>query len=353
MANERPSPTRHLRDDVRAMAPYTPGEQINQAIKLNTNECPWPPAPAVIDALNGHDAAALRLYPDPMATGLRRAAAARFAVRPEQILAGNGSDDCLTILYRSILRPGDRVAVPHPTYGLYDTLAALQGAEMVHVPWAADWSLPDLSAAAARLVLLANPNNPSATLIEVARLRALADAFDGILVIDEAYVDFADEQASILPYIDAHPNLVVLRTFSKSYALAGVRLGLLFAADELVAHLVKVKDSYNVNALTQDLGTAAIESAAYHRDLVDLILAGRRQLETDLARFGWSWPPSQANFLLCRVGPTAAQIYRALKQRNILVRWFDTPELRDHLRITVGTPEQNRALITALESVVA
>lgn len=346
---------RHLRPEIRAMAGYTPGEQVRDCVKLNTNECPWGPSPAVMAALAGVADESLRLYPDPGSRRLREAAASRYDCSPDQVLAGNGSDDCLTILYRAFLRPGDRVACPWPTYGLYDTLARLQGAELVQVDWSAKggpWRLPSsLAKQNAKLVIVANPNNPSGTLVPAEALRQLANEVDGVLVVDEAYVDFAAEGSSLLPWLDRHPNLVVLRTFSKSYSLAGARLGLLFAHAELVAQLGKVKDSYNVNALTQALGAAALADRDHHRELVRRTLAERARLEAELVRLGWTWPESAANFLLCRVGPRAGEIYQALKARGILVRWWDTPALREDLRITVGRPEWNDRLLSALREI--
>ncbi len=352
--SEQPDPRalRHVRPDILAMAGYTPGEQVGDCIKLNTNEPPQPPAPGVMAALSAVVPERLRLYPDPRATALRAAAAERLAVKPEQILAGNGSDDCLTILYRAVLAPGGRVACPWPTYGLYDTLASLQGVEMVHADYrihAGGWELPEvLPRLGARLVLVANPNNPSATLTPPDQLRRLADRLDGILAVDEAYVDFAPPGSSVLPYLDAHPNLVVLRTFSKSYSLAGARLGLLIAAAPLVEQLMKVKDSYNINHLTQQAGIAALADTAHHRAGIALVQAERVRLEAALAGFGWSWPPSAGNFLLCEVGPRAGELYRGLKAQGILVRWWDRPLLSTRLRITIGTPAQNDRLVAAL-----
>ena len=353
------SALRFVRPDIRAMAAYTPGEQVRDCIKLNTNECAWGPSPAVWSALaalpKGEDS--LRLYPDPVARGLREAAAALYGVSPEQVLAGNGSDDCLTVLYRTFLAPGDRVACPWPTYGLYDTLASLQASPIIHVDYritARAWQLPDaLARQGAKLVLVANPNNPSATLVPVDELRRLAERVDGIVVVDEAYIDFAPGGSSLLPFLDQHPNLVVLRTFSKSYSLAGARLGLLFAHSQLVAEMTKVKDSYNVNYLTQQLGIAALNDRAYHAELVRKTLAERARLEAGLARLGWSWPDSAGNFLLCEVGARAQELYQGLKARGLLVRYWNKPALSTKLRITVGLPEQNTLLLRHLGELLA
>jgi histidinol-phosphate aminotransferase len=359
---KRPSAVDLLRPAVRAMPGYTPGEQISDLVKLNTNEGAFPPSPRVMAALAAIADETLRLYPDPVSARLRAAAADRFGVGADQILAGNGSDDCLTIIYRAFLEPGDKIACPWPTYGLYDTLASLQGAALVRVPFkqsARRWELPaELGRQRAKLIILANPNNPSGTLVPVDELRRLCDAAAGdgapaaMVVIDEAYVDFAlaaGIDASLLPYLSQHPNLIVLRTMSKSYSLAGARLGLLFAAAPLVTELTKVKDSYNVNAMTQALGVAALEDRSYHEECVRRTLDERARLERELGGLGWSWPESAANFLLCEIGERAEAVYGALKQEGLLVRWWRAPELRTKVRISVGNPEENDHLIAALK----
>jgi len=364
---KRPAAIDLLRPAVRAMPGYTPGEQISDLVKLNTNEGAFPPSPRVMATLAAIAEDTVRLYPDPVSARLRAAAAARFGVSADQILAGNGSDDCLTILYRGFLDAGDRIACPWPTYGLYDTLASLQGAELTRVAFRQNgrrWELPPdlgLGRQRAKMIILANPNNPSGTLVPVDELRRLCDAAAGdavpgaVVVVDEAYVDFAlgaGIDASMLPYLGQHPNLVVLRTMSKSYSLAGARLGLLFAAAPLCAELVKVKDSYNVNAITQAIGVAALEDRSYHEECVRRTLDQRARLERELATLGWSWPESAANFLLCEIGERAEQIYGALKDEGLLVRWWGAPELRTKIRISVGNPEENDHLVAALKRLV-
>jgi len=354
---KRPPAVDLLRPAVRAMPGYTPGEQISDLVKLNTNEGAFPPSPRVMATLAAVADETLRLYPDPVSLRLRATAGARFGVTADQILAGNGSDDCLTILYRGFLDPGDKIACPWPTYGLYDTLASLQGAELVRVAFrqnARRWELPaDLARQRAKMIILANPNNPSGTLVPVDELRRLCDAApNAVVVVDEAYVDFAlgaGIDASMLPYLAQHPNLVVLRTMSKSYSLAGARLGLLFAAAPLVAELTKVKDSYNVNAVTQAIGVAALEDRSYHEDCVRRTLDQRARLERELETMGWTWPESAANFVLCEIGERAEQVYNALKDEGLLVRWWRAPELRTKIRISVGNPDENDHLLAALK----
>lgn len=348
------NPCLRLRPNVRALRAYTPGEQITDCLKLNTNESAWPPSPAVAHTLHNYALEALRVYPQPLADDLRQVAASHYDCQASQILAGNGSDDCLTILYRAFCGPGSHIATPWPSYGLYDTLAGIQDIPAEHHAFDHSWELPgSLYGNQAALTLIANPNNPSATCRPRDELRDLAASLPGLLVVDEAYVDFAGADSSILPWLDDIPNLVVLRTFSKSYSLAGARLGLLFGSQELVAQLMKIKDSYNVNALTQAVGIAALQDHTYHRHMVTNTVTARVELEGMLSSFGWTWPRSQANFLLCQVGPRAEALYRSLKQRGILVRWWDTDELREKLRITIGQAADNQRLVAALQDLDA
>lgn len=348
-----------VRPSIRAMKPYVHGEQIPGAIKLNTNECGWPPSAAIRDLLAHWDEERFRKYPDPVSLELRRQAAAVFRHPVEGILAGNGSDDCLTIIYRTFLDPGARIAMPWPTYSLYDNLAVMQGAEFIHLPWDSGpspaagppgWCLPAaLADTGARIVFISNPNNPSSTYVPVEHLRRFIANCPGIVIVDEAYADFVTGQpSSLIPHLAELPNAIVIRTFSKSYSLAGARLGLLFAHPELVGQLMKVKDTYNLNALSQAIGTAALADQAYHHELVHRTLLQRDRLEAALGAWGWTWPSPQANFLLCRVGPQAPDLLRRLKERKMLVRWWGWPELKDCLRITAGRDDEVDQLLFLL-----
>jgi len=358
--------SKYLRKDVIAMKAYTPGEQINNATKLNTNECAWGPSEAVLNAITKVTPDQLRLYPSPMCDRVRAAAADVFGVSADQVLVGNGSDDCLTVIMRSFVLPGDLVACPWPTYSLYDTLATIQAVQITHVDWLQDvdptlqgaaaeggvpgWHMPvdALAKSGARVVFVATPNNPSATIVPLAALEALADRLDGILVVDEAYIDYAcggdGMKASAIPKLTAHPNILVLRTFSKSYSMAGARLGLMFGSAELIGHMGKVKDSYNVNALTQIAGEAALRDREHFRWLVESTLEQRALMEGFFKSIGWSWPQTDANFMLVDTGSAAlaAAIYERLKASGILVRyWGSRPELASKLRVTVGAKESN------------
>jgi histidinol-phosphate aminotransferase len=334
------------------MAPYTPGEQPGpgeRVIKLNTNENPYPPSPQVMDAIRALEPERLRRYPNPTASDFRAVAARVHGVTPEMIIAGNGSDEILAMAVRTYLGPGDILAYPHPTYSLYPVLAEIGDVKVAEVPWAPDWRLPAdaLIASGARAIFFANPNAPSGTLVSREEVRALAARFDGLLFVDEAYVDFADEHC--LDLVSSCPNVLVSRTFSKGYSLAGLRFGYAVAAPAIIEAMNKVKDSYNCDALSVTAATAALEDQAYARDTWSRVRAERERVTAELTGRGWTVIPSQANFILATDPRGDGEaIYRALKARGILVRHFARPGLADKVRITIGTTEENDALLAAL-----
>lgn len=341
-------PASYVRAEIAALTGYVPGEQPTdpRIIKLNTNENPYPPTAAVRDAIL-KACERLHLYPDPSARLVRERVAELFGVDADGVLVGNGSDELLSILMRAVVGPGDAVAYPTPTYSLYDTLVALQGGRAVHVPFGEDYALPaGLFEVEARMIIVCNPNAPSGTLVPRTRLEDLARARrDALVVVDEAYVDFADEHATSLPV--EHPNVVTLRTLSKSYSLAGLRLGIACADPALTRELVKVKDSYNVSRLAQAGALAALADQVTIREHVALVRATRQRLAEALERLGYTLPPSQANFVLARKpGVSLRPVAEALRARGILVRYF--ADLPDALRITVGTDEQVDRLLEEL-----
>ena len=317
-------------------------------IKLNTNENPYPPSPRVLEALVRAADAGVRLYPDPEARALRARAAEVYGLPPDHILAGNGSDELLALILRATIDPGDRVAFPVPTYSLYDTLVAVEGGEAVRVPFGEDFALPlALAAARARVTFLCNPNSPSGTLVPADEVEELARAVSGLLVVDEAYVDFARENA--LGLARRRANVVVLRSFSKSFSLAGLRVGLAFGSPELLTGLRTVKDSYNVNRLSQVAAVAALEDMATMEANVARVRKTRAALAAGLWELGFHVLPSEANFVFARrPGQDLGPLARALAARDILVRHFAAPDLRDALRITVGSDAEVAALLAEL-----
>ncbi len=346
----------YFRPNIEAMTGYVPGEQLAQPgiIKLNTNENPYPPSPRVLSAIRAALNASLRLYPEPLSDTLRSAAASVYGVRRENILAGNGSDELLSIIMRCFVGPADRVAMPVPTYSLYDTLITIQDGQRVTFDYAPDFSLPEqLFCEKAAVTFLCNPNSPSGTLVGLEQIDKLARSISGILVVDEAYVDFAEsEGASALPLIARLPNLIVLRTFSKSFSLAGMRIGLAFGAEEVIAGMYKVKDSYNLNRLSAVAATAALNDLPWMTRNVRRVQKARSRLSAGLRELGYQVFPSHANFVLAKInGSNLAPVYEALKAQKMLVRYFDVPELRDSLRISVGTPAEVSRLLEALQQI--
>jgi len=343
---------RFVREVIRGLEGYVPGEQPQDRryVKLNTNENPYPPSPRVLEAVRACATEDLRLYPDPMADALRERAAALYGFERDQVLAGNGSDDLLAMIVRACVGPEDRVVYPYPTYSLYDTLVAIGGGEAIHLPFGPDFALPaGLAEAGGKVTFICRPNSPSGTTAGVAECEKLGASVRGLLVVDEAYVDFADESA--LPLVREHENVIVLRSFSKSFSLAGLRIGLAFGARPVIAELAKVKDSYNLNRISIAAAVAALEDYDWMRDNVRKVRATRTRLSAELAKLGYEVLPSQANFVLARrPGSDQRALYEDLKSRGILVRYFATPELRDSVRITVGTDAEVDALLSVMAS---
>lgn len=337
------------------MTGYIPGEQPRQGgiIKLNTNENPYPPSPRVAEAIREGLDGRLRRYPDPDSTVFREAVARRHGVVPEMVLAGNGSDDVLTIITRAFAGPGDLVLFPTPSYILYRTLIELQDARAHVVPFEANWALdPErFTHPEAKLAFLANPNSPSGTSLSPAEVAELAASLPCPLVVDEAYADFAESDCIAL--VATHRNVIVTRTLSKGYSLAGLRVGYLVASPEIVAGLNKVKDSYNCDTLSLLGGAAALDDQTHHRDTRAKIIATRTRLIAAVRALGYQVPESAANFVWCVDGPPAAPTYEALKARKLLVRLMRYPGYADGLRITVGTDAEIDSLIAALRAVVS
>ena len=342
-----------FRPDIENLQPYVPGKQPEDGatvIKLNTNENPFPPSPQVGDALRVLDIDLLRRYPRPFADEFRAAAADVLNVDTSWILPGNGSDDLLTQLFRAVTDVNRGATYPTPTYVLYRTLADIQGCPVIEVPYDDTYELPttQLKDASAALTIVANPNSPSGTTTSLNELRRLADGVNGILAIDEAYVEFSNESA--LDLVREYDHVVVLRTLSKSHGLAGLRLGFAIAQPSLLKGLTKVKDSYNVDAIAAHLGTVAIRDTEYTRKVTAHIVAARSHLIESLENLDFYVWPSQANFILVRPTHCSAKtIYDALMSQNLFVRYFDEPLLTNTLRITVGTDEENRVLTRILK----
>lgn len=342
----------YFRPSLNTVAGYIPGEQPKPGtdiIKLNTNENPYPPSPAAIDVLRNLDSEWLRRYPNAYANEFRQAVSDVLAMPIDWVIAGNGSDELLSVIIRACTEPGRKVVYPMPTYVLYRTLTEMQPAEPVEIPYGTAYQLPiaELLAANGAVTFIASPNSPSGHTVSIADLRELAANLSGVLVIDEAYVDFAE--ATALPLVKEFDNVIIVRTLSKGYSLAGLRLGFGIANPALLSGLFKVKDSYNIDAIACLVGAAAMRDQAYKTECAEKVKASRAQLAIDLKQLGFQIWNSQTNFLLTQPSQgNAEQIYLALKERGILVRYFKQPGLEDKLRISIGTDEQNQRLIEAL-----
>ena len=344
----------YFRDNIEALEGYTPGFQPKQhdIIKLNTNENPFPPSPAVMEALSRIDAEKLRRYPDPMGDEFRRAAAEVHGVTPENILCCNGGDDLLTMAFRAFCDENRPVAYPVPTYSLYPVLAKMQNCRAIEIPFDDEFNLPaKLTTTDAALTIVCNPNAPSGSFISVGELASLADELTGVLLIDEAYVDFADENCEAL--VKDFDNVILLRSLSKGYGLAGLRFGYAMAQAKLITGLIKIKDSYNVDAVAIALATAAIKDREYFHKTTEEVKKARDVLTNRLQDLKFDVPTSFSNFVLAESKDNPAnEIYEKLVQGNIYVRYFNLPGLETKLRITIGTTEQNEKLISALKEIV-
>ena len=345
----------YFRPNIERMEGYTPGEQPQDAqyVKLNTNENPYPPSPKVLEALRDAAGESLRKYPDPVANDVRRVIARLARVKIDNVICGNGSDDLLSIAARAFLGPRRPLAIPYPTYSLYETLAAIQNAPLRSYPCGPNFELPvdALARAKAPLVIVSNPNAPTGVAAATADLKRIARRIPGVLLVDEAYADFADGTA--MPLTATLPNVLVMRTLSKSYSLAGLRFGYLVGPRELIDGLMKVKDSYNCDRLAIVAARAALLDQAWMQRNIELIRAERRRLTQELRDLGFTVYDSQANFLLARPPKrNAAELYRKLKEHGILVRYFNKPRIDDCLRITVGTPTECTALLETLRKLL-
>ena len=346
----------YFRENIERTNGYVPGFQPKAAnvVKLNTNENPYPPSPKTLEALKNVDGEVLRRYPQPLADMFRKAAAEIIGVEQENIICTNGGDDLLTICFRAFCDENRPAAYPVPTYSLYPVLAKLQNCEAIEIPFDNEFNLPaKLASAGAALTIVCNPNAPSGTVVKIEELASLASEISGVLLIDEAYVDFAEQNC--IELVKNFGNVIILRSLSKGYSLAGLRFGYAIANEKLIGGLLKVKDSYNVDGLAVRAAAAAIQDQEYFKGNVEKVKAQRKRLTEELIKLGFFVYPSQTNFVLAKcdkVKIKAIDIYERLKEKNVYVRYWAYPELQDKLRITVGTAEQNDILLSELRNIL-
>lgn len=345
-----------LRKALEGYRPYVPGEQPPDGedwVKLNTNESPLGPSLKVVAAIRDAAGDSLRLYPSPTAAPARRAIASHLGLEPGQVTVGNGADDLIEMCIRAFAGAGDRVAYSTPTYPLFEPLCRIHDAVATPHPSGEGWTWTDpFVYDPAPLKFVVNPNSPTGTWADGPTVERLVSVSRGVVVLDEAYVDFAPE--SRLDLLQRHRNLVILRTMSKSYALAGMRIGFALGSPELISALDSVKDSYNLDRLAIVAAAAAIQDEDHHRSIVDHVVAERSWLEEKLRVMGFEMSPSAANFAFVKppAGSLAGPVADALRQRRILVRHYDRDPIAGWFRITIGMRAQHDRLLAALKEIL-
>lgn len=348
-------PESFLKKALREHKPYVPGEQPPDGegwVKLNTNESPLPPSPKVIEAIKAAANDSLRLYPSPTAAPARIAIARHERVEPEQVLVGNGGDEMIEMCFRAFAGAGDRVAYPTPTYPLFEPLCRMHEAVAAPFPTGEGWMwTEEFVHDPAPLKFIVNPNSPTGTWIGPAEVERAIEQSTGVVAVDEAYVDFAP--MNVAGFLPRYQNMLVLRTMSKSYALAGMRIGYALGNPGLIAALDAVRDSYNMDRLAIAAAVAAIDDQAHHRKIVDHVVSERAWLADRLRELGFDVAPSQSNFLFARPpsGQHGAAVADALRERRILVRRYDLDPIAGWLRITIGTRDQHDRLLAALKEI--
>ena len=348
-----------IKESVMRLEAYVPGEQpkSKDVVKLNTNENPYPPSPKCAEVLSGFDLDRLRRYPDPEFALLRAEIARQNATTPDRVFVGNGSDEILSLMARAFVEDGEEIGSLDPSYSLYKTLAAIRDVKWVGTPIHSDAKVSKRAKATpsrVSLFLWTNPNAPTGEFAEPKKIAAFARKFPGVVVVDEAYADFARGNCMSLATAPRNRNVIVMRTFSKSYSLAGLRVGYCVGPKDLIEALYKVKDSYNVDAIAQAVAIAALKDRRYHKKTVAKVVKTRKAFSKALSARGWDVLPSESNFVFAKppAPAKAADVFESLRKANIFVRYFPGPLTADRLRITIGTDEQMETLLSALDALV-
>ncbi len=351
--------SKYWSDFVNQLQPYVPGEQpkVQNLIKLNTNENPFPPSPLVFERINQDQIGLLKRYPDPANGSLKQALVDHFSVTEQQVFVGNGSDEVLAFAFQAFFKQSKPVLFPDITYGFYTVYCNLYDIEYIQMPLGEDFSI-DLTAYQQPNggIIFPNPNAPTGIAKPLAAIEALlASNQDSVVIVDEAYVDFGCESAVSL--LDCYPNLLVVQTLSKSRSLAGVRVGFALGSAELIEGLERIKNSFNpysIDRLAEVAAAAAIEDRAYFEQCCQRIITTRQWTVEKLQAQGFDVLPSKTNFIMAkpdRMG--AAELFAKLREANILVRYFSKPRIEEYLRISIGTDAEMQALVTALENIYA
>lgn len=345
-------------NNVRRVVPYTPGDQpqIKDIIKLNTNENPYPPAPGVQSILDTFDRDRMRLYPDPDASLLVNALAETYSVKPAQVFVGVGSDDVLSMAFMTFFNGNKPVLFPDVTYSFYDVWADVYRIPYQTVPLSEDFRIRSEDYRQENGgIIFPNPNAPTGVLESLETVEKILKANpDSVVIVDEAYIDFGG--VSALPLLEKYENLLVVQTFSKSRSMAGMRIGFAIGSEKLIRYMQDVKfsvNSYTMNHLSILCGAAAVEDAAYFRQTTAEIIRTREAAKERLAALGFTFPDSMSNFIFASHPEyDAGLLFEELKKRHIFVRYWNKPRINQHLRITIGTPEQMEALYAALKEIL-
>lgn len=349
----------YVRNNVKRLEPYVPGFQPDpedHVLKLNANENAYPPSPHVLEALHSHINGSLRLYPNARSVNLRRKLAEVYGTDEDQVFCANGSDEIISIIFRTFVPDGEIVQFTYPTYTYYKTQAEIYDVSYRFLETGEDFAV-DMNAylqEPTHLSFVSNPNSPTGTLLPLAKIEEFLKAYPGLLVVDEAYIDFGGADESALPLINKYPNLLILRTFSKSFALCGMRVGYAFGQSHLIQSLDKTKDSYNIAYLNQVAAVAALEDYDYMLANARQIAADREWFAAELAKLGFSLLPSVGNYVFVRHPKIAAEaIYQQLLERKILVRFFKQRRVSEYLRISIGTHAEMERVLAAIKAILA
>lgn len=339
---------------VEKLVAYTPGEQpiASDVVKLNTNENPYLPSPKIAQVLANFNLDKLRKYPDPVFKELRGKIAEIYGCKPESVFVGNGSDEVLSVAARTFVDDDEAIGSFDPSYSLYKTLADIRNVSFVPSPLGEGfrWAKPQIDGVA--LFLLTNPNAPTSVMYDKEQIAAFASSFPGVMIIDEAYADFSGQSCVDLATGEGNENIIVMRTLSKSFSLAGLRLGFCIGPVDLIEAMYKVKDSYNVDAVAQAVALAALDDLPWMQENVRRVVATRERLAGALRSRGWQMPDSSSNFLFAKPAHKQAKaVFEELRQRNIFVRYFPGPRTGDRIRITVGTDSEVDRLIEAIDEI--
>lgn len=349
-----------FQNELYKLDPYVPGEQPKSGkkiIKLNTNENPYPPSPKIKQAISDIlKKGLLKRYPSPNSDGLRTAIAKHHGITEDMVLVTNGSDEGLSLLFRAILSPKSKVVIPFPTYSLYPILTELEmnssTVEKIHLLSNLHFDFEKMKKAKGDLLAFASPNAPTGILEDENKLLSLISHFQGMVLCDEAYIDFSPPGSSLIQFVNKYTNLVVSRTFSKSYSLAGLRVGYLVSHAENILLLQKLKDSYNLGMLEEAIAMEALKDKKYFDKVIRVIIKSREKLADDLRKMLFTILKSETNFLFVKppINVNPLRLFEYLKQKNIYIRYFKDDFCKSYLRITIGDPKENKILLNEIQA---